>query len=253
MQLDTDIIKSALTDCVAQVFVFDEIDSTNLQAERMIKGEADGRFAIIADKQTDGRGRQGKSFYSPGGTGIYLTAAVEIDVQLNEAVTVTSAAAVAVAEALAKFGAKPEIKWVNDIYIGDRKACGILTKAVRGYSGRLWVIIGVGVNVTTEDFPDDIKDTAVSVGGDVDRNLLAAEILSNIFAVTSDLSDRSYMERYRELSNVIGREIYFVRNGEKTEARAIGIDDDGGLTVETRDGTETLTSGEITVRFNKGR
>ena len=232
------------------IYVYDVIDSTNLQAERMIKNGSIRNFSVIADRQTAGMGRQGKSFFSPGGTGLYLTAALKTEVELHEAVTVTSAAAVAIAHVLKKFGAKPAIKWVNDIYIGDKKVCGILVKAVCDANDKLWMIIGVGVNVTTEQFPEELRTSAASVGMDIDRNLLAAEIIAALLEITHDFNDRSYMTEYRQMSNVLGKEIVFIQNGVQTNAKAVGIDDDGGLIVETSDGTSVLTSGEITLRWH---
>ncbi|MDD6276748.1 MAG: biotin--[acetyl-CoA-carboxylase] ligase [Clostridia bacterium] len=250
MKLDKEKIEEYLKSSNIDIYVYDEIDSTNLQSERFIKDGKDDIFAVIADSQTAGMGRQGKSFYSPSETGVYLTVAVKPEIELNEAVTLTSAAAVAVAHVLKKSGAEPRIKWVNDIYINDKKVCGILAKAVKSLDGELWVIIGIGVNVTTENFPEELRSSAASIGIEIDRSLLAAEIISSVLNITENLSDRSYMDEYRKMSNVIGREIVFIRNGEKTPAKAVGIDDNGGLIVDTGNGTEILTSGEITLRFN---
>ncbi len=152
---------------------FDEIDSTNNEAKRRIEAQtgthvvcSDRPFVLVAHTQTAGRGRQGKDFYSPKGTGIYLTVACPMNCPIAGQVTVTTKAAVAVSRAIEGFfGIECAIKWVNDIYVNDRKCCGILCEAVNDYENdRLrYVIIGVGVNVYTKDWPVDIAGIAGSI------------------------------------------------------------------------------------------
>ena len=263
---------------------FDETDSTNNEAKRRIERSETGLsrpLVIAARSQTAGRGRQGKSFYSPRGTGIYLTAVCPMGCSITGQVTITSKTAVAVARAIEGFyGIECSIKWVNDIYVNDRKCCGILCEAVNDYeNNRLrYVIIGVGVNVYTTDWPGDIADVAGSIksaecgnNGPSDRQhpgrtvmsdeeftgfarKLAEEILHVIYA-----PDGNEGEYYRSHSCVIGHEITFSENtgsdggrltGTVTHtAKAVGIDDNGGLIVELATGEKrTLDSGEITVR-----
>ena len=129
--------------------------------------------------------------------------------------------------------------------------CGILTEAMTDFeSGTdLSVIVGIGINVTTESFPPEVGETAASIGvSRLDRNHLAAEVAAELLRLIKDLSDRSFMEDYRQHSMVIGREITYIKNGISHSATAISIDDDGGLKVLGDQGITVLNTGEITLR-----
>lgn len=235
-------------DC--RVVFYDTIDSTNTQAKRMITDGADDVFLVVAAEQTAGRGRQGKSFYSPADTGVYMTLVVHPNTAIQNAVGITTATCVAVCKAIEKTtDITPQIKWVNDVYVNDKKICGILTEAVTDFETQTVssVVIGIGINISTEHFPDGIEN-ASSLNANVKRARLVAAVANELNRlVYADFSD--YIDYYREHSMLIGRDIYFIKNGEKTYAKAIAIDSDGALEVELENGErETLRSGEITVR-----
>ena len=148
------------------VIVFNSTDSTNTQARRILSSKHSERMLIVANEQTNGRGRLGRSFYSPADTGIYMTYSFYTEKTCNNIARITTAASVAVAKAL---NCDAKIKWVNDLYCNDRKICGILTESFSSAMGKgLYVLVGIGVNLTTESFPDDIKMIA-------DKALLARE------------------------------------------------------------------------------
>ena len=243
MKLSAEKIKSAL--CFdAEVFVYDSVDSTNLLAEK-IAADYGKPVIIAAESQTDGRGRNGKSFYSPD-TGLYFSIVTHPDSDFYSMNTVTCGASVAVVRAVEKLtGLKPKIKWVNDIYLDGRKVCGILCRALGGNGKIKHLITGIGINILTEAFPEEIKEIAGSLCAAVDKNLLLAEIANNLF----NLPD-GYMDEYREKSCVIGREIIYFVNGVRHSAQAVDIDENGGLTVSDGKEKTVLTGGEITVRFN---
>ena len=235
------------------VRVFDNIDSTNSEAKRMLENGHRGKAILAAETQTGGRGRLGRSFYSPAATGLYFTVLVPPCFPPECATLLTPAAAVATTRVLERrFGYALKIKWVNDIYKKDKKICGILAEAVLdtesgGFSG---FAVGVGINLTTRDFPEDIADIAASLKTDADRNEIAAGIAQELFSFAKNLSAREFMPEYRDHSLVIGKEIYFIKNGEKTNATALGIDDNGGLAVKLESGeVTTLSGGEISVRI----
>ena len=143
-----------------------------------------------------------------------------------------------------------QIKWVNDLYLGGKKICGILVEAESDFAVGITkhLVIGVGVNVTTADFPEDLTEAA-SLSVDVDRDLLVAAIARELLLETADLQDRSYLEDYRRHSMVLGKPVVWTLNGERREATAVEIDEEGGLVVEDADGTRrTLQSGEISLR-----
>ena len=241
----------------ASVYVFDEIDSTqNFGKKLAVEGKTE-RAVVTADTQTEGRGRYGKSFYSPKSTGIYVSLVIRADREVKEFVSVTFATAVAVARVIERHSsAVPKIKWVNDIWIGEKKAAGILTEAVSDFeSGRLsYAVIGIGMNVDTEDYPDEIKDIACSLGDiDISRNQLIGEIASEVFNVSdvllnSEEGKKKLLEEYKRRSLVLGKNIYWMRGGKKYLGKAVDINEEGNLIVETAEGIEILNSGEISIR-----
>lgn len=243
-----DGLKSNGVECKVQVF--SEIDSTNLEAKRRATAVHNTPMLFVADSQTAGRGRMGRQFYSPDSTGLYMSYMYTPDCGFSDSVTVTAAAAVAVARAIKRLtDLEPEIKWVNDIYIGGKKVCGILTEAVTGKDVK--IIIGIGINITTQSFPKEIEGIADSLKISVDRNRLAARIVKELQVLISELSERSFIEEYRRLSCVLGRDVTFIKNGEERYGKAVDIDRDGGLVVQTSDGSITLNTGEISLKVGK--
>ena len=236
-----------------RIFAYDSIDSTSTEARRLIAaGEIGDAALVTANSQTAGRGRQGRSFFSPADTGLYMTLAIRTAADFADAVSLTTMASVAAVRAIKRLTPlEPQIKWVNDIYIGGKKVCGILTEAVGAFgSGEVYILIGVGVNISTADFPSEIENVAASLGQPLSRNALAAELTAELMSFAENLADKSYIDEYRAHSLVIGRDITYTRAGEITAARAVGIDENGGLEVEHADGSrDTLRSGEISVRL----
>lgn len=229
------------------VLHYDVIDSTNLEAKRQIKSGAKLPSIILADTQTAGKGRMGRQFYSPDKTGLYMSFVYEPLTDFQDSVTVTSAVAVAVVRAIEELtDLNPKIKWVNDIYIDDKKVAGILTEAVTGE--KTSIIVGIGVNITTDHFPDEIKDTATSLKCAVDKNDLLECIVRHLIGLIKGLPQRTFLPEYKEKSMVIGKEVYFIKDRVKKEGIAVDINQDGGLIVQTSDGCITLNTGEIILR-----
>ncbi len=237
-----------------EIIRYDICDSTNLRAKEYVKQNKIDRAVFIANAQSQGRGRQGKSFYSPENTGIYMTYVFRADMPLYSAVSVTTYAAAAVCKALETVSAKDlQIKWVNDIYLEGKKICGILAESVMDSKSKNveYVIIGVGVNVTTSEFPDDIKDIASSLG-DVDKQKIIDAIISGFDEIADNPTDRKFMEYYRQKSMVLGKEITVISKSGTRYATAISVDDDGGLKIRLSNGTEEiLNSGEISLKIAK--
>ena len=229
---------------------FDQIDSTNRVAKEFASGGNSLPCLIVADSQTAGRGRLGRSFYSPPGTGIYMSVAVGGFQSPLDAVFITSAAAVAVTDAIFDMtGENACIKWVNDIILDGRKICGILAESQKTPDG-FSVVLGVGLNMTTESFPDEILSVAGALDSDVLREKMIAEITKNLLEICENPDDKSYIKKYRERSVVIGKEINFFISGKAESGVAIDVDDSGGLVVHKKTGERiTLSTGEITVRI----
>lgn len=238
------------------VYVYDTIDSTNDEAKRQWKENKKAPCLFISDEQTGGRGRRGRSFYSPKETGIYMSLLLQPSTGLEDAVHITTATAVIVARRLRDFtGAELGIKWVNDIYLSDKKVCGILTEAVMepDMTGPPAVVVGIGINLSTEIFPVELKETAGGLGvkaGTISRNRLVAQITNDLLAFADNMQDCSYIEDYRKLSIVLGKEIRYNEGDTLIRARALDIDSEGGLMVELENGlVKILKTGEITVRL----
>ena len=235
------------------IYLHREIDSTNNEAKRRIAAGEGGVSLIVAEGQTAGRGRQGKSFYSPEGSGIYMTLAMPTDLPFADAAWVTTAAAVAVFSAIRDTcGIETEIKWVNDLYKDGKKVCGILTEAISDLeTGRIHhLVIGIGLNWRTDAFPEELAGIATSLSPTgVSRNRMIGAIVDAVFDVFRQ-SDGAYLDLYRRHSMVLGKDITYIQNGVTYAARALDIDEHGGLLVEHTDGSRaTLSSGEISLRL----
>ena len=241
------------------------VDSTNQEAKRRaLEGAGEG-LAVFAEKQTMGKGRRGRSFYSPAGTGLYMSVLFRPDEKkARNVVLMTTAASVAVCRAVRRIlKEEPEIKWVNDVYLRGKKICGILTEAVADVeSGKIdTVVVGIGVNCypPAEGLPEEIREVVGFVCREdnrVPRNHLAAAILNELYQLYEGLEERTYLEDYRQWSNVIGRKVRFTTDVDiKDESgwiqgTAVDIDRDGGLVVRLESGEQTvLRTGEITLRL----
>ncbi|MGN0529015.1 MAG: biotin--[acetyl-CoA-carboxylase] ligase [Eubacterium sp.] len=247
--LNKDAVESKL-DFHARVIYYPSIDSTNSQAKRLIENGENDTMLVFADEQTAGRGRQGKSFYSPPLTGIYMSFVTHPMTALKNAVTATTAASVAVCRAIEKLTDKhPRIKWVNDVYLDGKKICGILTEAVTDFEAGTVssVIVGIGMNIKTFDFPDNVENA-----GCLDENVKRADLIAEIANQLNHITNNSYddfIDYYRSHSMIIGESINFIKNGAVTPATALEIDRDGGLVVQLANGEKTvLRSGEISIR-----
>ncbi len=234
--------------------IFDTIDSTSNEAKRAIERGLKSEAIFISRHQTAGRGRHGKSFYSPDGSGLYFSVVLHPEIPLNKAIMLTVAAAVATREIVEKQTKKhPMIKWVNDIFIDNKKVCGILAEAVNDYEKGIIksAVIGIGINITTEGFPKELDGIASSLGKDIDRNETVAFIFKRLKDICKDLeNNKSFIDEYRKHSLVIGKNISFVRNGIDHKAKAVDISDNGELLVITEEGEEMLlNSGEISIRL----
>ena len=237
--------------------VFVTVDSTNnVCMKKAAYGEEEG-YVAVAGAQTKGRGRRGRGFFSPADTGIYMSILLRPDSYPDAEVTkLTTMAAVAVCEAIEKLSGRPaSVKWVNDVFVGGRKVCGILSEASFDLEdGSLdYVIIGIGINayMPKGGFPREIAGKAGSVFDRQSagkRNQLAAEVLNRLMAYYSSGQTDSHARAYRDRSLVIGRDIEFTKHDVVRKAHVLGLDDNCGLMVRFEDGSEeTLISGEVSI------
>lgn len=236
--------------------VLDTVGSTNAYMREKAQSGAPEGCVVISREQTNGRGRLGRQFYSPGLTGLYMSVLLRPKIDSADAALITTAAAAATAIAVEEVsGRKAQIKWVNDVLVDGKKVSGILTEG--GVSletgGFDWVVLGIGVNVYEQTFPDDIKDIAGSVfGSDAGKDavsLIAAKILNGFFAFYEDLGARTFFGDYDSRLNVKNRQVSVIRGNDVRDALALGIDKDFRLMVRYPDGAEEkIQCGEISLR-----
>lgn len=239
------------------------LDSTNTECKRRVIEGAPHGLTILAEEQTAGRGRLGRDFYSPAKTGIYMSILVHPSMDGSDAMLLTTAASVAVCRGLTKvLPVEPQIKWVNDIYLNGKKVCGILTEAISNFEmGKIdAVIVGIGINYRTEEFPEDIKDRAgaVETTSDIPRNQLVAAVLNAFWEIYEHIEDREFIKEYRQRSMVLGKDIRILEKGQWKEATAVDVNDDGGLVIQIENpdgsiGQRVLQTGEITLRLKNGQ
>ncbi len=232
--------------------------STNSDAKELASSSPTD-ILITAETQTGGRGRQGKSFSSPSG-GLYMTLLLKCDMPVTSAVGATSCAAVAVVRALKKTcGLDCGIKWVNDIYADGKKLCGILTEAVNDYTVGItkYLIIGIGMNISSAPIlkpspsqPLPAECTCLSaLGVNAKREEICSDIVRELLEMrSSNFSFDMVSAEYTAHSVVIGKEISFTKNGETKYGTALGINEHGGLIVDSMGNIVLLDSGEISVR-----
>ena len=242
------------------IVVVDSVDSTNNLAKQLASAGAPEGTCVLAETQTGGRGRLGRSFASPGGMGVYLSVILRPDVKPEALMHLSACVAEAGAEAVeAQTGLPVGIKWVNDLVAGGKKLSGILTElSVELESGRVqYAVVGIGINCCQResDFPPALADIATSVamqtGSAPDRNALAAELIRAISRLSKELITRraEWMERYRARCVTLGKPVQVLWPSGAREAFAVGLNDYAALEVEYPDGTRaTVSSGEVSVR-----
>lgn len=253
-------IKSLMhTDWVAkEVLYFDTIDSTNTKAQELAeKGYPSGTL-VVADKQESGKGRRGRSWVSPSGTGIFMTLMIKPDINPNNASMLTLVAALAVAKAITSVtGEEALIKWPNDIVVNGKKVCGILTEMNAQFDYINHIVVGIGINVHNESFPEKISQMASSLmieagGKRFHRAQIIAETMSyfeqyyDTFLKTQDLS--ALVREYDELLVNRNKSVRVLDPKEPFDGKAMGITPKGELIVDTWESRKLVSSGEVSVR-----
>ena len=253
-------IKSLMhTEWVAkEVLYFDTIDSTNTKAQELAeKGYPSGTL-VVADKQESGKGRRGRSWVSPSGTGIFMTLMIKPDINPNNASMLTLVAALAVAKAITSVtGEEALIKWPNDIVVNGKKVCGILTEMNAQFDYINNIVVGIGINVHNESFPEEISQMASSLmieagGKRFHRAQIIAETMSyfeqyyDTFLKTQDLS--ALVREYDELLVNRNKSVRVLDPKEPFDGKAMGITPKGELIVETWESRKLVSSGEVSVR-----
>jgi BirA family biotin operon repressor/biotin-[acetyl-CoA-carboxylase] ligase len=240
-----------------EICYFDVTDSTNTQAKSLGEGDAPNGTLVVAGKQESGRGRRGRSFESPAGTGIFMTLLLRPEIEPQNASMLTLVSALAVAKGIEHMVDLPvQIKWPNDIVINGKKVCGILTEMSAQMDYVNYIVIGIGINVGNEEFPEEIKDVATSIylesGKHVNRAMLIEKIWEEfedyyeLYEKTQDLS--SLVKEYDSYLINRGQKVRVLDSKEPYEGKAMGITDRGELIVDTWEARRLVSAGEVSVR-----
>lgn len=243
----------------AHLLCLDRIDSTNTEAKRQALQGAPEGLVILSEEQTGGRGRAGRSFHSPAGCGLYLSALLRPQLPPEDVVHFTAWTAVAVCDGIeAACGIRPRIKWTNDIVLNGKKLCGILTELGLSESSRLpHLVVGIGINVNhrPEDFPADIRSIATSLSTELGRPVSRADLATQIIRSLDRMyrafpSEKEYyLAQYRADCLTPGNPVRLITPAQSTDAYATGIDEEFRLLVRYPDGsTAAVSTGEVSVR-----
>lgn len=250
--IDGERVKSLINGDL-KVLTVNETISTNSDAKYL--AEQGETAVVIAKRQTGGRGRMNRKFYSPDG-GVYFSVIIRPSLSISDGVMITTFCAVAIRRAVLKLsGIDLKIKWVNDLFLNDKKTCGILTEASCDFeSGRLkYAVVGVGINVDTVDFPSEIADVATSIYKEskikIDKNELIAEIINQLLNAEKEINCGSYIEEYKNNCFILGKTVTVYSGNDVYDALAVNVNKNGSLTVEKNGETIVVSSGEVSVKL----
>lgn len=245
---------------IASIQFEEATESTNRVLKELAKNGAKEGQVVFANEQSDGRGRLGRSFYSPKDKGIYLSILLRPDDKASEMTPLTAWVAVAMANAIeAVSGVRPQIKWVNDLVMNGKKIGGIMTElAVKEDSNKVdYIVVGIGINVngTIEELPDELKELASSIEAEtgifLDRAKLMAEMIREMDLLSENwqIETAKYLEQYRADCITIGKEVRVISANGERKATALSVEPDFSLLVRYEVGTvERVYSGEVSVR-----
>lgn len=232
------------------------VTSTNTLLKQIAEQGADEGYALLAQEQTAGKGRLGRTFSSPKGTGLYLSVLLRPQSSAQDALSITTAAAVAVARAIEKTtGLQAKIKWVNDIYVNTYKVCGILAEAAFDPSTAVlrYVVLGIGINIQTP--PGGFSPEIHSVAGALYHEsppqgiteALTAELISEFFSLYCRFPERKYMEEYRSRSLLTGLQVHFTCGNERFFGTVLGVDEEARLVIDCDGQKQAFSMGEVAV------
>ena len=262
--LEKELIVSQLQDHPwrGSLHVFDTLGSTNTQAKTLAKQGAPEGTVVIADEQTGGRGRMGRSFDSQKGRGLYFSLLLRPALPPDRLLHITPMAAVAACNAVEQVaGVRPGVKWINDLILGERKLAGILTESKVDWQSGLveYLVIGIGINCghSEDEFPPGLNAVSLKMATEqeISREALAAALIRELALMAGELisGKERWLRQYAGDCLTVGKEVRILRSGSETPALALGIDEDGGLLVRYQDGSEgCVACGEVSVRGKNG-
>ncbi|WP_300278643.1 biotin--[acetyl-CoA-carboxylase] ligase [Peptacetobacter sp.] len=235
------------------------VDSTNNYCRKNASSLSDGSI-VIAEYQSEGKGRLGKNWQSNLGEGIWMSLIVKPNIPVYKAPFLTLVAGAAILNAFEKLGIKTKIKWPNDIILNDKKVCGILTEMIAEVEKVDSIIIGIGINVNTMEFPGELSEKATSLkkeGIEINRVEIISEFIKEfekLYISYIELENKKeIVDICKKNSILIGKIVYLIKDNKKEKVKCIDINEDGNLIVEHMDGNiEEVYSGEVSIRGQKG-
>ena len=257
MLLNESLIREKLSKNLNElkIYVYNSIDSTNTQAKILAEDPSITNAILIAEEQTAGRGRMGRSFSSQGGKGLYMSILLKNGVPASEGIFTTTYMATVAARVIRKIsGISPKIKWVNDIYAGGKKLSGILTEGKINLDGTMaYCVCGIGINLLKQSFPKEISAIATTLedecGTAHDINGMAAELINEFFMNLHLIGSKEIADEYRAQSMVIGEKVTVIKVSESYDASVLDITDKCELLLLRENGErELLSTGEVSIR-----
>lgn len=231
---------------LSNIKYFDEIDSTN----NYLKNQNQNNLLVIANKQTSGKGRLGRTFISEADKGIYMSLLIKPNIELENITKITCLVAVSIKEALEKFHIDSSIKWVNDIYINNKKIAGILVESQIHLNKLDYLIIGIGINLYGKIENEEIKNLASTIEEEtkitIEKEKLIIQIINNIYHYLKNFDVNKFMEKYINASCVIGKEVCINQQGTIKTVFVKGINDEGELVIIDNHKEQIIRNGEIT-------
>lgn len=255
---EAELMSSMEGSFIKKIVYYDVTDSTNIRAKRLAEEGAPHGTLVVADCQDAGRGRRGRMWVSPTGTGIFMSLILRPDILPSSASMLTLVAALAVSDGIREAaGVETSIKWPNDIVADGKKLCGILTEMSAELEGIHYVVTGIGINTNTKEFPEEVSGVATSLrmitGSDIRRSSVIAAVMKAYeqyyekFKAQGSLA--GLMDVYNEHMVNLGREVNVLDPAGSYMGRALGINEKGELLVEREDGkVNRVVSGEVSVR-----
>jgi BirA family biotin operon repressor/biotin-[acetyl-CoA-carboxylase] ligase len=240
------------------IVCFQETDSTNLRAKSLADRGAPEGTVVIAESQTEGRGRRGRTWFSPAGEGIYVSVILRPALSPNEASRLTLLTAVAAAETILHLTSlSVRIKWPNDIMVRGKKLAGILTQVSTEMDAVDYIVVGLGLNVNTplKSFPADLRNSATSIQAEMNGPFprirllrLYLEKFEDRYEMFRQSGFRPILERWKELSDIIGKRIRVDLLNHSCMGEVLDVDQDGILILREQDGTlQRILSGDVTL------